>query len=144
MLRRQVPVIVALAVGLAVGIVYGAHLQARVSAASAPCAKAPQTRPVGTPTAGQRSAARPSELGDTANQAVLVVGLTEGSPAAAAGILVGDVLLAFDGHAIASSEDLMDALSRTGSGQAATLSVLRGGTVINVTVTTGDRPDRAH
>src|SRR6185369_7044014 len=36
--------------------------------------------------------------------ALLVVGITSGSPAAAAGLLIGDVMLAFDGHPIESPE----------------------------------------
>ena len=44
------------------------------------------------------------------DEALLVVGVTAGSPAAAAGVLVGDVLLEFDGHAVDSPEDLLDLL----------------------------------
>ena len=43
-------------------------------------------------------------------QALLVVGVTPDSPAAAAGFLVGDILLTFDGQAIRSAEDLLDLL----------------------------------
>ena len=51
---------------------------------------------------------------DGREEALLVVGVTGGSPAAAAGVLVGDVLLEFDGHAVASPEELLD-LSASGS-----------------------------
>ena len=56
----------------------------------------------------QRSAGPSTEFGDGVKSAVLVVGVTSGSPAAAAGVLVGDVLLAVNGQAIASPEDLLD------------------------------------
>ena len=36
--------------------------------------------------------------------------MTEGSPADTAGVLVGDILLRFDGRAIQSAEDLLDLL----------------------------------
>ncbi len=73
---------------------------------------------------------------------MLVVGITDGSPAAAAGVLVGDVLLAVNGQAIASPEDLLDVLYHAEIGKAAALRVLRGGAVVDVTVTVGERPGR--
>ena len=77
---------------------------------------------------------------DGRTQALLVAGVTSGSPAAAAGLLVGDVLLAFDGHAVESPEDLMDLLVGDRVGRQATLRVLRGGTPTELTVTVGERP----
>ena len=61
--------------------------------------------------AGQPVALPESQRGaDGREQALLVVGVTNGSPAAAAGVLVGDVLVEFDGHAVESPEDLLDLL----------------------------------
>jgi S1-C subfamily serine protease len=74
------------------------------------------------------------------DQALLVVGVTAGSPAAAAGVLVGDVLLEFEGHAIQSPEDLLDLLVGDRVGREVTLRVLRGGAATAVTVTVGERP----
>ena len=74
------------------------------------------------------------------DQALLVVGVTAGSPAAAAGLLVGDVLLEFDGHAIESPEDLLDLLVGDRVGREVALRVLRGGAATDVTVTVGERP----
>ena len=90
----------------------------------------------------QRIAEPSTELEDGAGSAVLVVGVTSGSPAAAAGVLVGDLLLAINGQAIASPEDLLDVLYQAEIGTAAVLNVLRGGTVVDVTVTVGERPGR--
>ena len=42
--------------------------------------------------------------------ALLIVGVTPESPAAAAGLMVGDILLTFDGQPIRSAEDLLDLL----------------------------------
>src|SRR5881397_3710020 len=61
--------------------------------------------------------------------ALLVVGVTAGSPAAAAGVLVGDVLLDFDGHAVHSPEDLLDLLAGDRVGRQVTLRVRRGAAV---------------
>ena len=73
------------------------------------------------------------------DHALLVVGVTSGSPAAAAGVLVGDVLLEFDGHAVEAPEELLDLLLGDRVGRAVPLKVLRGGAVTEVTVTVGER-----
>jgi len=73
--------------------------------------------------------------------ALLVVGVTPGSPAAAAGVLVGDLLLDFDEHAIASPEDLLDLLAGDRVGRAVPLRTLRGTSSLTATVTVGKRPN---
>lgn len=60
--------------------------------------------------------------------AALVSAVEPGSPADAAGVLLGDVLLAIDGQPIRSAEQLPRLLNRSAAGnQPRTLSVLRGG-----------------
>jgi S1-C subfamily serine protease len=71
---------------------------------------------------------------------LLVVGITSGSPAAAAGLLVGDVVLDFDGRAIHSPEDLLDLLLGDRVGRAVALRVLRGAAALDLKVTVGERP----
>jgi len=73
--------------------------------------------------------------------ALLVVGVTAGSPAASAGLLVGDLLLDLDGHAIGSPEDLLDLLVGDRVGRAVPLRVLRGTSSVTATVTVGKRPN---
>jgi serine protease Do len=90
----------------------------------------------------QRVAGPSAEFGDTVKSAVLVVGVTDGSPAAAAGVLVGDVLLAVNGEPVASPEALLDILYHAEIGTAAALRVMRGGAVVDVRVTVGERPRR--
>ncbi len=80
--------------------------------------------------------------GDGRQDALLVVGLTDGSPAAAAGLLVGDIVLDFDAHPIESPEDLLDLLTGDRVGRNVTLRVLRGGTIVDLTVAVGERPVR--
>ena len=74
------------------------------------------------------------------DEALVVVGVPAGSPAAAAGVLVGDVLFEFDGHAIGSPEHLLDLLTGERVGRQATLRLLRGGAVVELGVTIGERP----
>ena len=72
--------------------------------------------------------------------ALLVVAVTSGSPAAAAGLLVGDILTDLDGEAIESPEDLLDRLVGDRVGRQVTVRVLRGGTAKELPVTVGERP----
>ena len=73
-------------------------------------------------------------------EALLVVGITPGGPAEAAGVLVGDVLLHVDGHPVESPEDLLDFLSGERVGKGVRLGILRGGSVVEAPVTVGERP----
>jgi len=73
------------------------------------------------------------------DQALLIVGVTPESPAAAAGLLVGDILLTFDGQPIRSAEDLLDLLVGDRVGRTLTAAVLRGGAPIELTVKIGMR-----
>src|SRR6476620_8126679 len=88
--------------------------------------------------AGQPVALPENQRGsDGREDALLVVGVTAGSPAAAAGVLVGDVLLEFDGHPIESPEDLLDLLVGDRVGRRITIRALRGGAVVELAVTVG-------
>jgi S1-C subfamily serine protease len=73
---------------------------------------------------------------------LLVVAVTSGSPAAAAGLLVGDVVLEFDGRAVHSPEDLLDLLLGDRVGRAVSLRVVRGPAALDLAVTVGERPTR--
>ena len=74
------------------------------------------------------------------DEGLLVVAVTSGSPAAKAGILVGDILIDFDGQPIDSPEDLLDLLLGDRVGRAAPCRLLRGATMVDLTVTVGERP----
>jgi S1-C subfamily serine protease len=95
-------------------------------------------------------AGQPVQLGepqrnsaDGRDTAVLVVHVAAGSPAEAAGVIVGDVVLAFDGQVIATPEDLLDALWGDRVGRSVTLRVLRGGRALDLAVTAGERPSHS-
>jgi serine protease DegQ len=79
---------------------------------------------------------------DGREQALLVVGVTEGSPAAASGVMVGDVMTEFDGHPVASPEDLLDLLLGDRVGRAVPVKLLRGGASVDLTIGVGERPAR--
>ena len=72
-------------------------------------------------------------------EALLVSGVVVDGPAAAAGVLVGDVIVSLDGQPITSPEDLLDVLAGDRVGKVARLHVLRGGTPQELAVTVGER-----
>jgi S1-C subfamily serine protease len=81
----------------------------------------------------RQRAGRPQEYG------LLVTGLVEGSPADSAGLLVGDVIVGFDGGVVQEPEQLVMRLRGDRVGKPVALTVLRGGTPQDVTVTVGER-----
>ena len=71
---------------------------------------------------------------------MLTIGVTDGSPAAKAGILVGDIILALDGQPVESTEDLFDLLLGDRVGRELPLGVIRGGETTEIRVVVGERP----
>ena len=67
-----------------------------------------------------------------------VAGVAEGSGAAAAGIVPGDIVTAFDGQAVESASDLMLDVRTKNPGDTVTLTVNSGGKEKEVQVTLGD------
>jgi S1-C subfamily serine protease len=82
--------------------------------------------------AGQRGGRQQSD-------GLLVTGVVDGSPAAVAGVLVGDVILAFDGKIVAEPEALVTLLRGDRIGRPVALSVSRGGELREIAVTVGER-----
>ena len=76
---------------------------------------------------------------DEHRTALLVVAVTGGSPAASAGVLVGDVMLAFDGKPVESPEDLLDLLVGDRVGRTVPVRILRGRDSVDLNVTVGER-----
>jgi putative serine protease PepD len=69
-----------------------------------------------------------------------VVAVTPGSPAAGAGLRVGDVITAVNGQAVATSAEAADAVSSNPPGSKATIRFQRGGSTRTATVTLANRP----
>ena len=71
---------------------------------------------------------------------LLVTHVAGGGPADNGGVLVGDVVVAFDGLVIQDPEELVGRLESSHIGRPVVLTVLRGGALLDLTVTVGERP----
>lgn len=78
-----------------------------------------------------------SKLSLANTRGVIIMSAEPGGPADAAGVLVGDTLLALDGKAIESLEDLRSFLDTTAAGKKAQAKLLSGGKLTEVTITVG-------
>ncbi len=72
---------------------------------------------------------------------LLVMGLEAESPAAAAGVMVGDILTGFNGQPVQEHDDLLALLTGKVVGQSAELTLLRGGQPQTVKVNVAERPE---
>ena len=70
----------------------------------------------------------------------IVLGIEDGSPATAAGLLVGDVITTWEGDAIGSVGSIAQRLGGRAGGSKVKLGVSRGGNAHDVEVTLGERP----
>lgn len=85
--------------------------------------------------------ALPEALAGQAGQesGLLVVAVESESPAASAGLMVGDILLGIDGDSIRDTDDLRSALDSERAGTPASLRIARGGDIQEVSATIGER-----
>ena len=78
-------------------------------------------------------------LVDGQGAGLLIVGVEEESPAGAAGLLVGDIIVGIEGDPVRDSDDLQSALSPERVGATVQLSLLRGGEPTQIPVTLAER-----
>ena len=77
--------------------------------------------------------------GRAQDHGLLIIKVDENSPAQRGGVLVGDILVAIDGHAINDSEDLQVLLTGERVGKAVPVDVIRGSALQTLQVTIGQR-----
>ncbi len=80
--------------------------------------------------------------GLSAEHGLLIVGVADDAPAAAAGLLVGDILVDFDGAPVADPETLLTRLSGDRIGQSVPLVAVRGTTRVDLVATIAARADQ--
>jgi len=78
-------------------------------------------------------------LGREQAYGLLLVGIEAGGPAAASGLMVGDILVGLEGQPVTDPDELVSRLTGNLVGSPAKVEILRGGQVQIVTVTVGER-----
>ncbi len=78
-------------------------------------------------------------LGREQETGLLLVSVEKSSPAESGGLMVGDILVAIEGQAIADHDELMGHLSGESVGKPLAIQLLRGGQPLNIAVTVGER-----
>lgn len=73
---------------------------------------------------------------------LMVLSAEPDGPAGLAGVVIGDVMLALDGKPVADTNDVQDFLAGDYVGKPVKTSLLRGGELIELTITIGERPRR--
>ncbi len=82
-----------------------------------------------------------ASLGLKAQDGVLVSGLSDGASAATAGIVVGDVILSFDGHPIDNTKNLSRMVAETQIGRKVTIELWRNKQPVPLQVEILEMPD---
>ena len=80
------------------------------------------------------------QLGLAATSGVLLRSVYEGTPAADAGLEVGDVVVELDGSVVTESEELVHAIGNMNPGEKVNLTVVRNGRKKKIAVKLGERP----
>ncbi len=88
------------------------------------------------------SQAQQQKLGLSSAGGLVVLSVEPEGPAALAGLLVGDVLLAIDGRAVDRPEAVLERLAGDVVGKTLTLDLIRGGAPAHADVLVGERPRR--
>ncbi|MDE2331880.1 MAG: serine protease [Bradyrhizobium sp.] len=73
-------------------------------------------------------------------QGAVVISLDEQGPAKAAGIVLGDIVISWNGEKVRGPRELIRKLGPDSAGTTVTLGVLRGGEARDVTVAIGEKP----
>lgn len=79
-------------------------------------------------------------LGADASVGLIAVSVEDGGPAAQAGMMIGDILVALGGQNVEDTETVQGLLSPDKVGVEIAARVARGGTPVDLTITVGERP----
>ncbi|HEY2382191.1 MAG TPA: S1C family serine protease [Terriglobia bacterium] len=93
-------------------------------------------QPVQIPESLQKKAGVDNQTG------LLVMHVEPAGPADQAGVLLGDLLVAMDGHGFSELSDLSESLSGKAAGQEVQVSLIRGGQPLQLSIRIGNRPTR--
>jgi S1-C subfamily serine protease len=85
------------------------------------------------------AAPQQAALGRSQETALLLIGIEDNAPAAAGGLIVGDIVTGINGHPVANHEELQVILAGESVGKQITMEILRGGQPAALQVTLGER-----
>lgn len=92
---------------------------------------------------GMQPVSLPESLKSTLNLSslggVIVVNVEPNGPADKAGVLIGDVLIAVDGTPVSDTSDIQAKLALQSVGQTLNVKIIRGGVLVEVALTIGER-----
>ena len=95
---------------------------------------------------GMQPVRLPETLKNTLNLSsvggVIVINVEPDGPADKSGVLIGDVLVAIDGTSVSDTGDIQAILGSHSVGKTLNVQVVRGGTVVDVALTVGERQER--
>lgn len=74
---------------------------------------------------------------------LIVVSVHPGGPAEQGGIMIGDLLLQLAGKPVADTGDIQEALDSGSVGKAIPVRIIRGGALVDLEITVGQRPRRS-
>jgi S1-C subfamily serine protease len=83
-----------------------------------------------------------AKASSAASSGLLVVHVETGGPAEKAGVLIGDLLVGFQGKPVEDTADIQDSLSTSKVGDTVAVTLLRGGTPSTLSIQLEDRPTR--
>ena len=75
----------------------------------------------------------------TSETGLLIASVEAGSPAEVGGLMLGDIIVALDGHAVADLDELLALLSGDRVGKEVPVQIIRGGQLLEVNLTIGER-----
>ena len=76
----------------------------------------------------------------SSNGGVIVVNVEANGPADRAGVMIGDVLLSFDGQPVSDTGDVPTVLDPESVGKTVSVQIVRGGALVEVAIAVGERP----
>lgn len=74
------------------------------------------------------------------NGGVIVVNVEQNGPGDRAGVLIGDVLLSFDGNSVSDTGDVQAVLNPESVGKTIKVQIIRGGALVEVAIAVGEKP----
>lgn len=76
----------------------------------------------------------------SSNGGVIVVNIEQNGPCDRAGVLIGDVLLSFDGKSVSDTGDVQAILTPESVGKTIKVQIIRGGALVEVAIAVGEKP----